>query len=46
MGKSKKLKIGKTARNEALDQQISKDQVAQNKGRVKVNISFVLFLNF
>nr|CAG4644756.1 EOG090X058P [Leptodora kindtii] len=35
MGKAQKLKIGKTARNEALDQQISREEYAQTKGRSK-----------
>nr|CAG4640824.1 EOG090X058P [Eulimnadia texana] len=35
MGKAKKLKLTKAVRNEALDQQISRDSYAQSKGRVK-----------
>jgi hypothetical protein len=37
MGKAKRLKVSKTSRTEGLDKQISKEEFASNKGRIKVN---------
>lgn len=36
MGKADRLKVSKSTRNESLDQQISRTEYAQAKGRVKV----------
>lgn len=36
MGKAKRLKVSKTGRSEGLDKQISSEEFAVNKGRVKV----------
>ena len=36
MGKSKRMKVAKTGRNEALDLQISSGDFAKSKGRTKV----------
>ena len=36
MGKAKKLKVSKAGRTEGLDKQISREEFALNKGRVKV----------
>jgi hypothetical protein len=47
MGKAKRLKVSKTGtgRTEGLDKQISKEEIASSKGRVKVSlIAIFLFL--
>jgi hypothetical protein len=41
MGKAKKLKISKESRNEALDQQMSREDFASSKEKVKVTMTML-----
>lgn len=44
MGKAKRMKISKTGRTEGLDKQISKEEIALSKGRVKVSLIEICLL--
>ena len=46
MGKAKRLKISKESRNEALEQQISREDFATSKEKVKVSLRMLSSFNF